>query len=698
MKKSTSQRFYFILFNLLISIGLFAQDANLAGEWNGAIKIPGMDLEINLNFEKEGKKWKGDLDIPLQRIKDMALADLKVSGKNISFSLPEVPGNAQFKGALQTDEQAIIGDFMQGGATLVLDVRRESADDRAKLAAAIEKIKQLTDSAIIKAKVPGVGFGIVKDGEIILAEGFGVKNMETKAKVTANTQFAIGSSSKAFTTMGLALLEDEGLLDWDAPVRKYIPEFEMHNAFASEEMTPVDLVCHRSGLPRHDFLWYGSSFSRQELLEKIKYLEPSAPFRTKFQYQNLMFMTAGVVTERISGKTWESFIGNQIFRVLGMDDSNFSVDRMQESADYSFAYDTRDEVVTKIPYRNIDQIGPAGSINSTVNDMLKWVQLHLNDGKVGDKRLVSSKNLKKMHSPHKVIESFAVTNFPQFHNPSYGMGWFIYDYDGTMVVQHGGNIDGFSAMVYLMPEENIGMVILTNLNGNALPMVLSNAATDILLDKEEIDWYTLIYGDKSKKEEDKKAEDEPVENRVEGTSPSHDLVDYAGDYEDEGYGTLKIMHKDNKLSMQYNSFDLPLTHWHYDVFKAKDTALDLEIPIHFQMDVDGSIIQVNIPMEPAVDAISFVKKAPNELNDSAFLEKLTGDYDADGLFIKVSLQGKKLMMAPAGQPTFELIPYKGTSFKPKGLNGFVVDFKMGKNVAKEMILNQPNGVFVAKRK
>ncbi len=685
------------LFIALIGFNVYAQDSNLSGEWKGAIKVPGMNLPIVLDFQKEGGKWTGNLDIPVQRIVDMELADLKVDGNNISFKLPEVPGSASFKGALQADNQSIIGDFMQGGATLVLDVQRESKDDKAKLAAAIEKIKQLADSALIKSKVPGLGFGIIKDGKVILAEGFGFKDVDTKTKVTANTQFAIGSSSKAFTTMGLSLLEDEGLLDWDKPVRSYIPEFEMHNDFASKEMTPVDLVCHRSGLPRHDFLWYGSPLSRTELLTKIKYLEPSAPFRTKFQYQNLMFLTAGIVTERVSGRSWESFIGNRIFRELDMNDSNFSVDKMQLAKDYAMPHGKNDDKVIGIPYRNIDAIGPAGSINSTVNDMLKWVKLHLNDGKIGDKRMVSSKNLKKMHSPHKVIESFRVTDFPQFHNPSYGLGWFIYDYDGTLVVQHGGNIDGFSALVYLLPEENIGMVLLTNLNGNPVPGLLANYATDILLDKEAVDWFTLIMGEQPKEEEEKD-EDEPTENRVAHTKPSHDLADYSGTFEDEGYGIVKIGYKNKQLSLQYNSFDLPLTHWHYDVFKAKDEQLDLEIPVHFQMDMDGSITSLNIPIEPAVDAISFVKQAPDQLTDLNFLKKLEGDYDADGLLIKVRLEGKKLVMSPAGQPTLELVPFKDTSFKPKDLKGFVFDFVMGKDKAKEIVLNQPNGVFKAKRK
>lgn len=703
MKKQTIKNLLqLVAITLLWSATLTAQKADLTGKWNGAIKIPGMPLNITLDFEKEGKQWKGDLDIPVQRIVDMELAALKIKGAAISFKLPEVPGNATFEGTIQRPLQEITGTFTQGGASFPLTVKRESAEEKAKWTAKIDRIKALADSAILKAKVPGLGFGIIKDGEVLMAEGFGYKDQEDKKPVTPNTQFAIGSSSKAFTTMGLALLEDEGLLDWETPVQQYIPAFEMSDDFASREMTAVDLVCHRSGLPRHDFLWYGSSLSREELLTRIKYLEPSAPFRTKFQYQNLMFMTAGVVTERLSGQTWENYIHQKVFQPLSMSNSNFSVEDMQQSADFALPYrKTEEEQVEKIPYRNIDAIGPAGSINSSVNDMLKWVQLHLNDGKAGDQRIVSAANLKKMHSPHKIVESFKVTNFPQFNNPSYGLGWFIYDYDGSLVVQHGGNIDGFSALVYLLPKENIGMVLLTNLNGNGVPALLANYATDILLEKDEVDWFRMIYGDKEEEEQEKEEEAEEKENkakRVEGTSPSHGLKDYVGDYQHKGYGTISVNLKNNLLHFQYNSFDLPMTHWHYDVFKGKDEQLDLELPLQFQMDMEASITSLEIPIEPTLDPIRFVKQAPSQLTDPDFLAKLAGDYDADGLLIKVQLEGKKLVMSPTGQGSIELIPYKDTSFKPKGLNGFVFDFKMNKDQCEEIILNQPNGVFVATRK
>jgi CubicO group peptidase (beta-lactamase class C family) len=679
---------------------LSAQEANLAGKWKGAIKVPGMELSIVLEFQKEKNKWKGDLDIPVQRIIDMKLDELVVEGNNISFKLPEVPGNAHFKGGLEADGRRILGDFMQGGATLVLEAKRENATDKKELLDKIARIKELSSQVMERTKVPGLGFGIIKDGEILMAEGFGFKNVATKEKVDANTLFAIGSSSKAFTTMGLALLEDDGLLDWEAPVKSYIPEFEMMDDFASKEMNAVDLVCHRSGLPRHDLLWYGSDFSRDELLKRIKYLEPSEAFRTKFQYQNLMFLTAGVLTERLSNKTWESFIGNRVFRTLGMDESNFSVSRMKEHKNHAKPHRQSADKVSIIPFRNIDAIGPAGSINSNVNEMLKWVQMHLNNGKIGQEQLVSKENLQKMHRPHMVIEQFPGLNFPQFRNPSYGLGWFVYNYEGTQVVQHGGNIDGFSALVYLLPEENIGMVLLTNLNGNPAPLILSNYATDILLEKEETDWLKLVLGDEKEEDDKDEAEEETEteENRVKDTQPSHALKDYAGTYMHSGYGTVAIKLENKQLTASYNAFDMKMTHWHYDVFQGKIEEFDTDVPFQFEMDLEGNIVAVNIPLDQSVAPIRFEKQAPNKLKNPVFLEKLVGEYQTDKLLLKVKREGKKLVLSPAGQPNFNLIPYKGTSFKAEGLSGYIVEFVLDKDEVKEMILRQPNGVFTAKRK
>ncbi|MEM6802191.1 MAG: serine hydrolase domain-containing protein, partial [Bacteroidota bacterium] len=318
----------FLLIVIFSPFQLHAQEIDLSGIWKGAIEVPNSPLELSLKFEKEGDSWKGTMDLPIQGIKDMELAELKVEGRDISFKLPEVPGNANYKGSLEEGDQAISGTFYQATAELPLRVERESeaAKEQAKLSTeeSLYKIRTFIEKGLEKSNVPGLSMGIIKEGEVILAEGFGYKNLESKEKVTAQTQFAIGSSSKSFTAMGLALLEDKGELDWETPINPYITEFEMKDAFASQEMTAVDLLCHRSGLPRHDLLWYGSDLSRDELLARIKYLEPSASFRTKFQYQNLMFMTAGILAERISGLSWEEYTRKKILEPLGMNNSNFS--------------------------------------------------------------------------------------------------------------------------------------------------------------------------------------------------------------------------------------------------------------------------------------------------------------------------------------------------------------------------------------
>jgi CubicO group peptidase (beta-lactamase class C family) len=230
-------------------------------------------------------------------------------------------------------------------------------------------------------KCAGFAIAVIQDGKVIFTKGYGLRDVQHNLPVTPQTLFAIGSSSKSFTVTSLGVLVDRGKLDWDKPVRDYLPDFKMFDAFATERMTPRDLVTHRSGLPRHDMLWYNSGFSRQEMFERLRYLEPSKDFRTAFQYQNLMFMTAGYLAGHVAGSTWEQHVRKSIFEPLGMSSSNFSVEDSRKSADFSLPYNVVKEQIVEVPFRNIDTIGPAGSINSNVEDMAKYVLMHLAKGK-----------------------------------------------------------------------------------------------------------------------------------------------------------------------------------------------------------------------------------------------------------------------------------------------------------------------------
>lgn len=218
-------------------------------------------------------------------------------------------------------------------------------------------------------KVPGLSIAVVKDGEVIMMEGYGHRDIDQRLPVTPNTLFAIGSTTKAFTALAAGILADEGTLDLDTPVKEYLPQFKMYDSFASERMSVRDMLCHRSGLPRHELMWYNSPLNREEIIERLQYLEPNVDFRTKWQYQNMMYMVAGYIIGHVCDSSWEEVVQNRIFTPLGMTSSQFSVETTQLQDDYALPYVVPEDKHKSVPFRNIDAMGPAGSINSNVKDM-----------------------------------------------------------------------------------------------------------------------------------------------------------------------------------------------------------------------------------------------------------------------------------------------------------------------------------------
>ena len=247
--------------------------------------------------------------------------------------------------------------------------------------------------------VPGLAIGAVRDGQVVIAKGYGLRDVETQLPVTERTLMGIGSNSKSFTVVLMGMMVDEKTIAWDVPVRTYLADFELKDEFATREMTPRDLVTHRSGLPRHDNLWYGRPFSRAELYRRLRYLEPTFSFRSRYQYQNLMFMTAGYLVERVSGRGWDELIRERIFNPLGMIRSNTTIRESPNSGDFAFPDTWRADSLIRLPFRTIDAIGPAGSINSSVDEMLKYVQFRLDGGLAGGRRLLSEDNERQMQMP-----------------------------------------------------------------------------------------------------------------------------------------------------------------------------------------------------------------------------------------------------------------------------------------------------------
>ena len=548
-------------------------------------------------------------------------------------------------------------------------------------------------------KVPGLGISIVKDGNVVFSQGFGFRNIKQSLPVTPKTLFAIGSCTKAFTALTMGILVDEGKLDWNKPVREYLPSFKLKDPFATEKMTPRDLVCHRSGLPRHDAMWYNSSATRKELFDRLQYLEPSRDFRTTYQYQNLMFMTAGYMVGKITGMDWERFVRNRIFVPLGMNNSNFSVNDSQKASDFALPYMEKDDKIIEIPFRNIDTVGPAGSINSNVTDMASWLYLNLHKGKFGEKQIISEASLKEIHSPQ-MISSKSYKYDETFYS-TYGMGWGITAYRGHLKLQHGGGIDGFTALVTFMPRDNIGIVILTNRSGTPLPSIVANNVYDRLIGLNQIDWNKRIREEVEKaKEEAEKAKKEKDKDRKLNTKPSHSLEDYAGDYEHPGYGVLSVKKEGDQLKAEYNSIPFTLTHYHYDIFEFHNEFLDITTKVSFFTDLKGNIGSLAVQLEPAVKEIVFTRMPEKAMMEKSFLEKFEGEYVLGEVAVTVSLKGEKtLFLSVPGQPEYELIPYKGTEFNLKNLVGFSIEFVMDKSgVVTEAKVTQPNGVFTARKK
>ena len=554
-----------------------------------------------------------------------------------------------------------------------------------------KKLRLFMDAELKRWEVPGMGIGIYKDGKVLLNEGFGYRNLEKKLPVTANTLFAIGSASKAFTTMDLQLLVDEGKVEWDKPVQAYLPDFELKDEVATARMTVRDLVCHRSGLPRHDGLWYGTSLTRDEIYQRLRYLDFSADFRSTMQYNNLMYLTAGYLVGKLTNGSWEEFTRQRIFEPLGMTASNCSVEISKKSDDYSLPYQRREGKVEEVPFRKIDNIGPAGSINSNVNDMLKWVTFHLNKGKVGDKQVVSEAGQKEVYTPAMFMRQPMLSIQPDKQSHMvYGLGWFIETYRGHMVVHHGGAIDGFYFLNAFLPNDNIGVVVLSNLGGTPLVQLSMGYILDMVLGLDPV-WEKLIPERfaEAKKEEAaaKDREKEEEAERVKDTKPSHPLADYAGEYEHPAYGVISVEIKDNALQGKHFFFDFKLDHWHYDVFKPSDHLTK----ITFLTNLKGDIDQLSAALEGSVPPILFTRKASEAMKDPKFLAQFQGTYEVREMTLTVTLKGNALFVERAGQPTAELVPYKGTEFSIKGREGSSVKFILENGAVTEVVMGGRSG-------
>jgi len=564
--------------------------------------------------------------------------------------------------------------------------------------APLQGFDEYVNKALKDWEVPGAGIAIVKGDKVVLAKGYGVRKLGDPTPVDERTIFAIGSSSKAFTAAALAMLVDEGKIKWDDPVTKHLPGFELYDPYASKEMTVRDLLCHRSGLDRGDLMWYGSDYSRDEIIRRARFLKPSWSFRSQFGYQNIMYLTAGQIIPAVTGKSWDDFIKDRFFKPLGMAASNASVNDLRSSNNVATPHGKIDEKVVAIPWRNIDNIAPAGSINSNVAEMTAWVRLQLSDGEFAGKRLLSSGAVKETQKSHTIVPYDPPWSllFPEAHFVNYGLGWLLSDYRGRKVVEHGGNIDGMSALVAFIPEEKLGVVVLTNLSGSELRTALKLRIFDAFMGGEAKDWSAIhLKTMKSFEEQGKAAEKKQNDERVKDSKPSLALNKYAGTYQDEMYGDVKVEQEESgKLVVRYNrAFTGDLEHWHYDTFQAtwRDRTLGKSL-ITFTLSAQGKVEAVKI------QNMADFKRAPDKppsvagvTLSEADLKKFTGRYELKSppLEMSVELVGGKLKAVIPGQPVASLAPVSADRFTVEGAPvSIFVQFKLAEGKVSSLTVEQ----------
>ncbi len=466
--------------------------------------------------------------------------------------------------------------------------------------------------------IPGFSYGVMRDGKLLTSGGCGYRDVEKKLPATPETLYGVASCSKSFTSCLLAMLVDDGLLDFDVPIRHYIPEFALYDPFASEQVTLRDMLTHRTGLAGHDGMWPDPTIDNHEFMMRLRYLKPNMPFRTVTQYSNTIYSFCGHVAEVVTGDTWENLIRKRIFEPLGMNSSLLSAHEMYKQPNHAQGYWNWEDGKGAVPVApwEMDVAGPACGVVSNIEDMLKWITLHINEGEFEGKRLVSKKNMIDMHHPQAPMHMFP-WRFPEIEpDGSYGMAWFVQYYRGRKYVWHTGEIEGFCTLEGFLPDENIGIMLAMNVHKPLnMPILAETCYTvfDRLLGDGPTDWPARLHEWNGKYDafyyhwDVDLFKGQPA--KVEGTALSHKLADYTGAFHDPGYGTLRIAEKDGGLVMHFKDMLVPMEYWHYDVFKAhriKEDTTVLTAPVSYFVDpFSGGIAGFTLQMEPTVEPVVF---------------------------------------------------------------------------------------------
>ncbi len=574
-----------------------------------------------------------------------------------------------------------------------------SAAANTPISALIPELDAIATEAMAEWKVPAVTLAVVQDGETTLLKAWGQRDVEAGLPATPQTQFLICSITKTFTATALAVLVDQGRLDWTRPVRDYIPEFRLQDPVATERVTVRDLLCHQSGLPRHDWIWIPADLSPNEMMLALRHLELARDIRTEFQYNNLAYNVAGLVAERVSGQSYEAFVRTQLTDKLRMP-VGFSAAEHEGAEDAAVPYLVeRDDERMRSKFFPITTTA-AGAITTSVEALANWMKFLLAEGTFEGRQLLSPELIREMQMP-RVHETGR--EFDEFGHGHYGLGFRSNAYRGEPVSGHTGGWLGWSTQMRLVPERKLGIAVFTNTGANPIQGILINRVHDHISGKEPVPWLDRFRDMRRKTLAQVKSDDQakPATRRP-NTKPSHDLADFCGAYEHPAYGRVVITQDGDSLHWAWRSTHARLSHKHYDLFQLPYVFGELnpdDMVVTFATDRDGNIASLAAQLEPLVADIVFTRAASGECADAAFRTACVGNYirGEQTHVVTQDAEGQLMLKIPF-VPLYRLKPYQGATFSITRLDGYRVEFRRSPTGSiGELVYHQPNGVFVAKR-
>jgi len=549
---------------------------------------------------------------------------------------------------------------------------------------------------------PGVGVGIVVQDKLVFAKGYGYRDYEKKLRFTTKTMQPIASNSKLFTAVAAGMLVDEGNLAWDKPIRDSVPEIQFYNDQLNSNVTLRDMLSHRTGVTRHDLIWFKSPFTREELFKKLKYLEPQEPIRTTFLYNNLMFAAVGQIIEIKSGKKWEDFVRERIFTPLDMSTTCYTIAGMLKQPDYGVPFrEKRDSFeLYKIPYyEDTEGVAPAGAIISNIDELSHWLIALMNEGKYDGKQVLPAGALKATLQPAIALPNAGgeALGFWELINSAYGMGRWTASYRGKLLTYHGGDLPGFHSQISFMPNDKIGVIVLV-ISDHSAPLynIVSYNVYERLLGMDQTPWSQRQLQQRlANKKAGTEARAKAGGDRVLNTKPSHALADYAGEYENAAYGILKIGLQGDQLQFGFHEFHFPMNHFHYDRFDTPDDEQYGKFSVTFRTNPQGDIDSAVISLDQAEAVFN---RKPEAL-DAILLEKLAGVcLTPSKVKFEVRYQpGTGLSIAFPGAPPQMLIHVKGMQFRTPLFADDIYEFVLENGQVKALKERTPSGEYTFQR-